>query len=673
MNVDQVISNTEDLGGWRDTVINWEHHVEKTVDDYLPFTTLDDAVQKDAIQNSWDARTSRKGTGWQCELELRETETGRRILVVRDSGTAGLTGRVLEPAEYYNDMPEEERWARFESLAFTHRPGEDSEALGARGQGKFIFVGASKSRTILYDSLRADGSYRLGARLVKQTRSPINHWDDADAVEQLAKWMPGLQPLAVRGTRVIIDDPVDEVVDSILSGSMQRHIGDTWWPIILKFGADIRVSISLPGEKRQTRVGVPGDVIVPEADVKNVKVWHRPNATIDFGGHRYRIKGLHVMHRAGGSVRPELQGVSLIRGGMVVTRLPMRYVPPKIANAVTGYVEFDEELDREMKAVEHPTHYTFDMKRGVPYRLKQWVEEELQKFATEKLGIGGQPSVNVEARRREAELRALAEINRLAKDLGLVGPTGGAGGYKGTRKGGRKTLELLAARLDEPILPSPGRRIEFGEALRNIRVRLDNNTPDAAQVRYSLYLTRGDVVVRQFIPDTDITIGAKSQSDWTAAAELTFNPDDHPAGVYVLRARLLVLESPHRPKMYQHRDSFRFWLAEDPPIGGIFEDVDALEYPEEFGKIDGEVVPGKSGGHIFQYNLDHPAFTRVSGDDEDVSEYLFGLMARELVRVDLESGNPVLLDPSAFESPADQQRRVSEVMGEIMFNHHSHA
>jgi hypothetical protein len=656
---------------WRDTVINWEQQVQKTVDDYLPFAPIDHAVQKDAIQNCWDARTSRRGRGWGCEIALITDQDGRRVVAITDTGTTGLTGRVLTPAEYYTDMPEEERWARFESLAFTHHAGEESGALGARGQGKFIFVGASKSKQIVYDSLRPDGTYRLGARAVLQTRSPVSHWDDEEALERLGEFHADLWPLQEVGTRVIINDPVDEVVESMVGGRMVQNIADTWWPIISKFGADIRVVTSTPAGNQDTRVEVPDDLLLPTIDSSDAKVWLVENASLDFSGQRYRIKRLHVVHRPNFAVRQEIQGVALIRGGMVVQRLPMRFVPPRVANAITGYVEFDEELDQEMKRAEHPTHYTFDMRRGIGYRVKQWVEDELAKFGNAKLGLGGQSAANAEARRRDAELRALEAINRVAREMGLVGPRGRAGGSRRGNRGGRRTLEPIAVRLDDPVLPrSETRRIDFGEKLSNIRARADNNTSDEAVVRRSIYLTRGDQVVQWIEQNRELTLAPRVQSDWSQATEITFNPDDHPPGVYVLRAKLLVVKSPHRPAMFQHVDAFRFWVAEDPPEGGLFEDVEAIEYPDDLQTIDAEAAPGRAGGHIFQYNLDHPACRRESGSDAEQTDYLFALMARELVVVDLESADPILFDPEQLGSRSDQQRRASRIIGEILYAHY---
>lgn len=658
-----------DTDGWRDTVINWEGLLERVIDDYGPHAAIDHAVQKDGIQNAWDARISRRGTDWRCELELLTDRNGHRFLTITDYGTTGLTGRVLQPNEYSVDMPEQERWARFESLAFTHGV-ESADTLGARGQGKFIFVAASKSRLILYDSRRPDGSYRLGARKVERIRSPVKVWEGPKAETYLSSVSPDLSPLGHIGTRVIIDDPLDEIADAMLSGRMCRHIAETWWPIIRKYGADIRVVVSDRDRKLETRVEIPDDLKLPEADSERYRVWLRENQRLPHGSERYLIKRLHVVHDSHGPVAPEIQGVALLRGGMVVMRLPMRYVPASLAASITGYVEFDERLDIEMKRVEEPTHYAFNLRRGVGFAVKQWVEQELARFAAEKLGQGGERARSAEARRREAERRALDLINRKARQLGLVGPRGSGGGGGGGGGGG-SPRELIAVQLDDPVLPRTNtRRIEFGEKLSNIRVRAVNNSPDDATVRLSVYLTCGDVVRHWFLKDQEVKVSPRATSDWTPPQEILFNPDDYLPGAYVLRAKLLVVQSKHRPRMYEHKDAFKFWVAEDPPQGGLFEDIDALDYQGDAVKVDAEAVPGKAGGWRFQYNLLHPAYKRVAGYDDELVDYLFERMARELVYVDLQSPQPVLLRPDDLTTHADLQRSASRVISDILYEYY---
>ena len=44
----------------RPTIVNWENILNRIVDDYEGFVTIPRGVQKDAIQNGWDARVKKK-------------------------------------------------------------------------------------------------------------------------------------------------------------------------------------------------------------------------------------------------------------------------------------------------------------------------------------------------------------------------------------------------------------------------------------------------------------------------------------------------------------------------------------------------------------------------------------------------------------------------------------
>jgi len=59
---------------------------------------LADGLQKDAIQNSWDARVDKKhGKGWECGFSLLDIG-GEEILCIEDWGTTGLNG-----AKFYTE------------------------------------------------------------------------------------------------------------------------------------------------------------------------------------------------------------------------------------------------------------------------------------------------------------------------------------------------------------------------------------------------------------------------------------------------------------------------------------------------------------------------------------------------------------------------------------------
>jgi hypothetical protein len=83
-----------------------------------------------------------------------------------------------------------------------------------------------------------------------------------------------------------------------------------------------------------------------------------------------------------------------------------------------------------------------------------------------------------------------------------------------------------------------------------------------------------------------------------------------------------------------------FYLEEDPPPRGIFEDCIATEWDTEdpdVGRLMGDDEPGERGGVIVHYNTLHPAYAAVEEHETDAAAYLFRLMAFVLCKLDLQA------------------------------------
>ena len=291
------------LSETRSTVINWPNELRQIVDGYRSYRSVSHGVQKDAVQNSWDARIDKlSAKNWRLEFEIIESK-GVTLFLFVDQGTTGLTGRVLSAEELEVDLPIEERWGRFENVAFTKEPSE--KALGARGRGKFIFLGASKYRgrtnddkviqnLILYDTLRKDGTYRFGFRTITTTESPIHAFEANDARERLKDFTKGLvRPLENVGTRVIIVDPIDELISDVRSGRFSNFIEETWWQIIKSQNCSIQVKI---GNKIQ-QAGLLPYYDFPTKDTKRFKIWKKDNVKLP-GAPTYKVKNLLIAYDA---------------------------------------------------------------------------------------------------------------------------------------------------------------------------------------------------------------------------------------------------------------------------------------------------------------------------------------------------------------------------------------
>jgi hypothetical protein len=403
----------------RSTVINWPRMVETVVDGYRSHMGLVHGVQKDGIQNGWDARIDKKhGRNWSYTFELIAGKKGRQsLLILQDRGTFGLTGRVLRPDELEADLPADERWGRFENLAFNR--GDTGDALGSRGRGKLVFVGGSSANTIIYDTVRSDdGLYRMGCRWIKRTESPVVSFDGEEGRKQFEEMTQGLiAPLEETGTRVIIVDPIPELVSAIRTGEFLRFVSETWWEIISKHGA----KIALIADGIEHVAEVPRQFELPEKDDRDHKVWLKENSTIRVGEDTFRIKRFHTVFAAGKTIDEDLRGIAIQRGGMKVTSVEMKYVPRNIADSVVGYITFDQALDRAMLAEEGIEHYSYDFRKQVPHAVKRFIEDELARFARDKLGIGVDPERVRHERENSAERRAINAVNKIAKSMGIFG------------------------------------------------------------------------------------------------------------------------------------------------------------------------------------------------------------------------------------------------------------
>lgn len=644
----------------RPTQVNWENRLKAIVDSYP--LGISHGVQKDAVQNGWDARRHRLGRDWSFEFELHERK-GHVFVTMTDRGTHGLTGRILRPEELQEDLPPEERWGRFENLAFTKDPRED--AIGARGQGKFIFVAASKQKRIVYDTLRSDGLYRLGVRVVRDiSRNDCWSREEEEALEWLEKLDGSLSPLGEIGARVIIDDPVDELIEDIKSGAFLQMIGETWWEIIQKFNVQITVKSGI----KVCTAEIPSEMQLAEQDAADRKVWIRKSDVIPLNGGGFRIKRLHAEFIKGRALPEYVRGIAVQRGHMKVCSEPFLYAPRDIAHAVCGYIEFDRDLDREMRAFEDPTHYHFMWRKKLPQLVRQYIQDQLQEFGRQKLGLG----VSAEHRRREhqseAERKALHRANEVAKQLGIagVGP-----GTRRTRTRARteplRPVRPIRLRMSEPVFPHDSLRVDRGESITGISCAAVNDSENRLKVRLRLYVLRGDDQVLELCSQ-DVNPPAHSESDTFGPFEITIDDRVFAAnGKYILRARMLSLDCPGYRKGYiLDEDGRVFYVEEDPPEGGLFERLLPMDFPDKFIEWRGDLKRGEARGWIYQYNLRHNEKISVGDDPGALTDYLFKLLAEAMVEIDLGQPQPKLFEAADLESPKRIAAVAAKQVGRIL-------
>ena len=375
----------------RSRATNYIGLAENIVDSYP--VDLYHGLQKDAIQNGWDAiprqvkLTKYVRDNWRFCFELKKDVNNQTILTMTDSGTVGMTGNLI--SDDIDDnlvLDENERWARWESLAFRKTSNDDT--LGARGQGKMIFMWASTDKRISYDSFRQDGTYKMGETKLTTKDSPVDDWSE-DEARQRIKDKVGLSPLDIFGSRIIIHQPLPEIIKAIDDGSFLKAIEETWWPNILKYGAKISVTDSFGDTKLAQTPAIYKELFEKPPDSHLNKYWYKQNLKLEFKGQTWKIKKIFLGHNKEFKLPDHHRGVAYFRGGMKINRI--NFSPQEIEANSYGFIEFDKNLDKLLRTVEDPTHYKFKKSgenASLWGKIEQLIKIEIQIFAGEKLGFG---------------------------------------------------------------------------------------------------------------------------------------------------------------------------------------------------------------------------------------------------------------------------------------------
>lgn len=578
---------------------------------------LSHGVQKDAIQNGWDAAEKKTHKflydNWRFEFELADIRDGKALLMT-DFGTFGLTGdltsdKLKAKGIGADDLPQYERWARWESFGFTK-----GEGLGARGQGKMIFMLASKDYTICYDSLRCDGSYRLGGSTAMETGCPVFHYD-GETAKQLVRSQLGLEPLSHQGTRIIIVNPVEEIVEDIHNGNLLSFIEETWWPNIHKYGVEIIVKDSGEVKKAELPELFPICKEMPES--KDFKTWVKDDKDFKKKQVKFKIKRLCVACCMQEEVDELYQGIACFRDGMKVD--VVRFPDKAFRNKVFGYVEFEKDLEDELRVIEKPTHYAF--KGPLWTSLRNLIEQELEAFGNKKLGLGIDTQALVNIQRSRAESRALSILRAVTKNWPISRWSKGVGGGG---NGGSPYDKQVGVRLSDLFFPNPGNmpRLDYGQKMEGFNIVVFNKEEKAHNVVLSAFMLSGDTKILN-IRNELFELKPKSDSVFPNNCVQISKSNFESPGEYRLRLNLTDTDTNVRLDEITRR----IWVEMDPKLAGPF-DVRRLKFTElpDTWKIDKRrewvLIDEGDDKYTLYYNLDHPAYLYSHETEAKLTAYL---------------------------------------------------
>lgn len=414
--------------------------------------------QKDAIQNAVGARKSNNWNSWHCDISLKRNEAGD-FIVIEDSGTVGLTGENRDAAVVNEMMARGEELAASERLSrFTSmfNSGGNTTGGGLFGAGKSVYSVASKNYTYYFDSLREDGLYVANFNKAGQINNVAFENDEAKA---FILSTTGLSEKTTVGTRVIIESPKDELIDSLNDGSIITFIQESWWLIISR----------LPSNSSITVNGVP--VTVPE-NIKNTAHSYELS-TPELYAQGYRVKhfGLYVFDD-GSNI---WEGISYYRKGMKIGEIEIKELPKKVEKKYWGYVEVDEEWEAALAKIEDNVHF------GVKKLTKGTTTyQNLKNYCTNKIKAklidwGYIKDVENEDRRLKDMLKRIADnLQDLFDNLGIedlgTGPR-------------KSSFDVRWQNVTFPIVGSE--RVSLGDTI-SFSVRIRNSYATAKDFDYKL-------------------------------------------------------------------------------------------------------------------------------------------------------------------------------------------
>lgn len=608
-------------------------------------------VQKDAIQNAVDAA---KGHGpVNVKFEVVENSKGR-FLTITDSNTSGLTGPVLHDVEEYDkELPKDYHWARFEAFAFTK---DDPDAIGARGQGKFVFLRASKSYTMYYDTLRKDGIHRLGATQAQRTGCPIlpakddAPWEGPRAAEQL-KAECGLDPLKSVGTRIIVVDPTEEVLQALKNGEFTRAIQETWLRAIEK--KQLTTEVSSRDGTQLAELPTPYPLTLKDSSVQKAWVLGKDFKDDEIRvatGERYKVKHFHAVYLNKGTIPEDLQGIAIIQNGMKIVALPANAFPPHVRERVSGFIEFDRTVERELRKGENqdPNHYDLRWRRRLPHAIKEYVNDQLDAFGKAKLGLGTDPREAKSRRRSNAEEWAMRQLQKFASDLDLFGTKGRV--RPPPPPPPPSPVKSVGVSINNFAFPDPevAPRIDWGQSFTGIGVTAYNRTDDSHSIALTFSVLHGDRTTLGLINRERFQLDPKDERSF-APFDILIDQKTFPeAGEYRLT---LTLADQKTGDKIDHV-SRRFWVQADPSLRKPFElqPVDGFREPNEHRQW---LTTGSINNSAeLLYNTVHPAYRLAEDEGEDAQgDYLLDIALEGAIQFVL--GRPNREDGTADFHPLE--------------------
>jgi len=491
-------------------------------------------LAKDSIQNSWAARKSKRGRDFRVVFRFyRNLGNEENVMLIEDSGTLGM-GEV--------------EWEAFHAHWKSTKVGYETGRVSRWGQGKTLFLYFSETNRILTESVDDQGRYRYSARTnigflqLGDTPEPGDpEWikNPDGTLKQITHFFPSVRPLDHQGTRVWILNVKDELAEEVRAGRLVEQLSESWWEIILKYGAKLECEEVASPVVRSIQVPLPQ---LPMSEHEFASDPKEPISVSNGAG----ILVLKLVLTKG-DVKESLRGIAIQRGGMTVTRYDSQSVPPDFKTRLYGYCIPDNSLDLELYNIEMANHEGFEPRKSVWVHLRRRIDEEIEKFLAPHIRKVSEPELDID------QEDIVNIVNKIVGDY---------------LEGSGPEIRKRTVRFEPWAYKGTDRRFELDEILEhNAAVR--NSTDKVVKVTVKRWVRGGgDHLAYQ----TDQIKIPKNRSWRLALPEIDFKKVGLAKGEYALKGRLVRDDG-----TTLHERGVKFYLGVDPPPPQPFPTIEAGE------------------------------------------------------------------------------------------------
>ena len=424
---------------YQSTSTNMVHLIESIITGYKMGAIR--ALAQEPVQNSKDAKDSPIAK-IEYRLHQRTLADGypSHMLTITDSGTSGLGGPILNDEEIDKRggvLNPGEDWSAFEGQGYTKA---NQDALGSRGQGKSASLYHSYARgtgqrrmVMLYDTLLPDGEYRLGVRYASprdtvrrppyldETARELVSADAFTIDEGLGLEYPlKLDPLTTVGTRVIMPYLSSEAVEAFNNYELDKWLQMLWWRAIQVGEIEISL-VDTHGISR--KIGVPKwwRSQFWNASSTDENQYVKTNIPLK-SGDSLKIKrvalqydeNLEAHQHLYDPSEPEYDGIQIMRGLQWIETLGAKQeysqqVPEERRAGFRGFVEFERDLDRELRSAEYerPQHDSYNRRKGLIREIRDELASCVKEFS-ERQGWVDEDVHQEDASERERQIASRA-------------------------------------------------------------------------------------------------------------------------------------------------------------------------------------------------------------------------------------------------------------------------